>query len=168
MNLEKLTTKIQSILGVSKPELTAVIILLSGVILAYPARQVYHEKAEPTYSSVEFYAIIDSLADVSRTSYIGSDVNGQSDTELSKADTIIENESLFGATKKKELSPDTKISLNNASKTELMKLPGVGAATAIKIIEYRTGSRFKSISDIKNIKGIGDKKYEKLKAFLKL
>ena len=44
-----------------------------------------------------------------------------------------------------------------------MTLPGIGEKTALKIIEYRKTQVFKSIEDIKNVKGIGDKKYEKIK-----
>lgn len=58
---------------------------------------------------------------------------------------------------------DGKISINNASKEELMSLPGIGEKTAIKIIEYRNEHSFKTIEDLKNVKGIGDKKYEKIK-----
>ena len=57
----------------------------------------------------------------------------------------------------------SKISINSSSKEELMTLPGIGEKTALKIIEYRKAQAFKSIEDIKNVKGIGDKKYEKIK-----
>lgn len=57
----------------------------------------------------------------------------------------------------------SKISINSATKEELMTLPGIGEKTALKIIEYRKAQAFKSIEDIKNVKGIGDKKYEKIK-----
>jgi competence protein ComEA len=43
-------------------------------------------------------------------------------------------------------------------------LSGVGPATAQKIIDYReSNGRFSSVEDIKNVSGIGDKTYEKLK-----
>lgn len=55
------------------------------------------------------------------------------------------------------------IDLNTSSKEELMSLPGVGEKTAEKILEHRKENLFKSIEDIKNVSGIGDKKYEAIK-----
>lgn len=57
-----------------------------------------------------------------------------------------------------------KININLADETELQEIPGVGEATAKKIIEYRKqNGKFKNIEDIKNVKGIGEGKYEEMK-----
>ena len=58
------------------------------------------------------------------------------------------------------------ININSASKVELMKLPGVGEATAMKIIEFRKSSPFKKPEDIMKVKGIGIKKFEKMKQYI--
>ncbi|MEW8955807.1 helix-hairpin-helix domain-containing protein [Clostridium sp.] len=61
-------------------------------------------------------------------------------------------------------SSDGKVNLNSATKEELLKLPGVGSATADKIIAFReSNGGFKSIEDIKNVSGIGESKFNNLK-----
>ena len=57
-----------------------------------------------------------------------------------------------------------KVNINTASASELTSLDGVGEATAAKIIAYRqTNGSFSSIEEIKNVSGIGDKKFEAIK-----
>lgn len=57
-----------------------------------------------------------------------------------------------------------KININTADSTSLQTLNGVGPATAQKIIDYRqSNGSFSSVEDIKNVSGIGDKTFEKLK-----
>ena len=59
------------------------------------------------------------------------------------------------------------ININTASIQELDTLPGIGEATANKIVNYREEKgKFNSIEEIKNVNGIGDKKYEELKQML--
>lgn len=60
-------------------------------------------------------------------------------------------------------SPQT-ININKATEKEFETLPGIGPSLASKIIEYRNqNGKFESIEDIKNVNGIGDNKYEKIK-----
>ncbi|WP_423776431.1 ComEA family DNA-binding protein [Campylobacter lanienae] len=58
------------------------------------------------------------------------------------------------------------ININTANKNELMELPGIGEGKANAIIEYRAKNKFKTINEIKNVSGIGDKIYENIKADL--
>ncbi len=56
------------------------------------------------------------------------------------------------------------ININKATEKEFETLPGIGPSLASKIIEYRNqNGKFGSIEDIKNVNGIGDNKYEKIK-----
>ncbi|MFR7760837.1 MAG: ComEA family DNA-binding protein, partial [Peptoniphilus grossensis] len=56
--------------------------------------------------------------------------------------------------------------INTADSSELQKIPGVGAKTAEKIINYRSQNPFSSIEDIKNVDGIGDKKFESMEDYI--
>lgn len=58
---------------------------------------------------------------------------------------------------------NSKININNASLDQLMTLPSIGKTRAEEIINYRETNKFNTIEDIKNISGIGEKTFEKLK-----
>ena len=56
------------------------------------------------------------------------------------------------------------VNINTASLVELETLPGVGPATAQKIVDYRTAQGgFKTIDDLKNVAGIGDARFAAMK-----
>ncbi len=59
--------------------------------------------------------------------------------------------------------PSSPININTAAKSALMQLPGVGEKTADAIIERRTHVPFRRVEDIMDVKGIGEKKFEKMK-----
>lgn len=83
--------------------------------------------------------------------------------EKIKNDACILNES----NDKKEESITGPISINKALKEELMTLPGIGGSKADDIIEYRNSNGdFVTLEDIKNVKGIGDSVFDKIKDFI--
>ncbi len=62
-----------------------------------------------------------------------------------------------------------KVNINTADKTMLMTLPGIGESRAGDIIKYRDEhGLFSSIEDIKNISGIKDKMFEKIKDYIEI
>ena len=64
---------------------------------------------------------------------------------------------------------DGVVHLNRATAQELEKLPGVGPAMSGRILEYRHQiSGFRNIEQMLDVKGIGDKKYAKMRPFLAL
>ncbi|MCF8268289.1 MAG: helix-hairpin-helix domain-containing protein [Ignavibacteriales bacterium] len=61
------------------------------------------------------------------------------------------------------------ININTAGVDDLDKLPGIGIKTAEKIIEYRSEhGKFNELSELMNVKGIGIKKFEKIKIYITL
>ena len=66
-----------------------------------------------------------------------------------------------------ERAPQRPINLNQATVTELMQLPRVGARTAERIVAFRKQhGGFRRPEELMNVKGIGEKSFAKLKPFL--
>ena len=64
---------------------------------------------------------------------------------------------------------DGKININTATEAELCNIPGIGAVRAAAIIAYRQEKGgFSSIEDIKNVSGIKEGTYEKIKDSIKI
>src|SRR5467141_1422616 len=59
------------------------------------------------------------------------------------------------------------VTLNTATSEELQQVPGIGPATAEKILQMRKSyGPFKSVDDLLSIKGIGKKRLEKMRKYL--
>ena len=59
------------------------------------------------------------------------------------------------------------INLNTATAAELAALPGIGAKTADRIVEYRQKSGgFKKVEELMNVRGVGEKSFLKLKTLI--
>src|SRR5438552_591393 len=68
------------------------------------------------------------------------------------------------ANKKPPLRP---VNLNTATALELQEVPGIGPSTADKILKMRKSyGAFKSVDDLRAIKGIGPKRMEKMRKYI--
>ncbi|MDT0404903.1 MULTISPECIES: ComEA family DNA-binding protein [Streptomyces] len=65
--------------------------------------------------------------------------------------------------------PTTPVSLNTATPDQLDALPGVGPVLARHIVEYRTrNSGFRSVDELREVNGIGDRRFADLRALVRL
>jgi competence protein ComEA len=84
-----------------------------------------------------------------------------------------ESDSVFAARSTTPAPPASlvqpRVNINAATATELDILPGVGPAMARQIIDYRTAhGPFKTLDELRSIKGMGPKKLEKLQPMVTL
>jgi competence protein ComEA len=60
------------------------------------------------------------------------------------------------------------IDINTASSAELEKLPGIGPGLAARIVEHRQRyGRFRRVEHLIMVRGIGDRRFRKMRAFIR-
>ncbi len=70
---------------------------------------------------------------------------------------------------KRKVAVSGPVNINTATVAELDRLPGIGPALAKQIVAYREANgRFSTVADIQRVKGIGKKKYEKMKPLIRV
>jgi competence protein ComEA len=68
---------------------------------------------------------------------------------------------------KKIIKENSTVKINSATAEDFSRLPGIGKGLAARVVEYRNqNGSFIMIEDLKNVKGIGDKKYDAIKDYL--
>jgi len=67
----------------------------------------------------------------------------------------------------KKKPPAKPVNINTATSEELQQVPGIGPATAEKILQMRKSyGAFKSVDDLLAIRGLGTKRLEKMRKYL--
>ncbi len=165
-------------IGFTKNE-TRVVLLIVAVLIIGAGIKYYkylftgdNTKYDYTKSDEEFKKLTEEARkrefDAIKNDTIKSDEFAKITLEMNHEQDSLESIEKEPRISKKELKLREKsINLNTAGIDELVSLPGIGQSTAEKIIEYRNKrGKFKKIQDIMNVKGIGEKKFEKIKGYL--
>lgn len=104
----------------------------------------------PTKEELEKQSAVSTVKSTTSTSKTGTTASGKEGTQL-------------------PVSANQLVSINQATKEQLMTLPGVGEVRANQIIEYRKANgSFAKIEDIMKISGIKQSLFNKIKAYIQL
>ncbi len=74
-----------------------------------------------------------------------------------------------GTARSAKSEPGAPVNINTATSAELVRLPGIGPAFAERILSYRKlNGPFTSVDELQNVKGIGAKRLERLRPFVRV
>lgn len=136
-----------------------IMIHISGAVLNPGIIEV--ELGKRLVDIVELAGGLDKEADVDRIN-LARKVSDEEKIYIPRIGEEIELDShIIGV--KNSSSENEVININNCSKDDLIKLPGIGEKTSDKIIEYRSTNSFQQVEDIMQVSGIGEKKFEAIK-----
>ncbi len=121
--------------------------------------EVKGEVSKPGVYQLEAYSTVEDLLKLIT-------LTDEADLSSLNQTLVLKDSDVIVIDKKQEVQ---KVSINTASLEQLCTIPYVGEKTAQKIIDYRQEiGPFQSLEDLMNVKGIGKKKYEKMKDYIRL
>lgn len=151
--LRKVVRIIQEKFGLTKSEAGIILFLAFGLVFGGVAKLLDLGKSTEKYdfsASDSFFAAASSKID--------SAIAAEEDTSRGVASASSKNQAL----------PASPVDLNKAGLGDLITVPGIGKVTAQRIIDYRTANgRFVSVDDLLKVKGIGPKKLERIKQYVR-
>lgn len=136
------------------------LIVLSGIVLYYAlsSPRVSVNEAETSSTGITVYNDAQSSSQNADNVY---------ENTSSESVTVSESNTQSAETADDEVSVSYPLNLNTCTVQELMTISGIGEVKAAAIIEYREYlGGYTSVEQLKNIKGIGDKIYEKISPYL--
>jgi comEA protein len=158
--LKKLARKI----GLLDTELRVILFLIGIFALGLVAKNLINPDDEIAYKNIN-YTHEDSLFRSADYKNLTKD-SGSKNVDY-KQEVLDFNRHRFNNYQKQNPPPKKSVNINKAGEKELIKIPGIGPKTARNIINYRkVEGIFRVLTEIKNVKGIGDKKFDIIKQYV--
>ncbi len=145
---------LQRLLGVNEREATAVVLIAGLLGIGAVYRTFLQPRVE--LEAAQLQLLLDSLVQTQSTLAVAG---------AQQQDTPGDTQRLRP---RRKAEPTEPVNINTASKAELMTLPGVGEVIAERILEYRRAKRFETPEELMEVKGIGPKKFERLRPYIRV
>jgi comEA protein len=162
----------------TKNELKVILFIIIILISGFSIKYIKYLSSNSSNTNFDYSKTEEAFKKLSRgnlNSFVNDsleriDTTGNADNNITQklrnAEDSLKSKEKKKSKKEEKLKPKS-ININTASKEILVGLPGVGESTADKIIKYReTHNGFKKIEGIMKVKGIGKKKFEKIKEYI--
>jgi|WetSurMetagenome_2_1015567.scaffolds.fasta_scaffold08139_6 comEA protein len=165
--------QIQEYFNFTKNETKVLLFVIIILITGFSIKYIEFLSANTNYSTYDYSRTEEMFKKLSRGSLnniykdsTGADNDNKVKQKLQTTEDSLKSKEIKKSKKEEKLKPKS-ININTATKEILISLPGVGESTAEKIIKYReTHNGFKKIENIMKVKGIGKKKFDKMKDYI--
>jgi len=151
-----LFARVQEKFGFTRTEITVILFLSGTFLFGLAIRQYRHAAPAGDAPQAAFdYSRSDSaFAALTRAVHVRDSLTTRSSARQSEGG-------------KRDLDPHS-IDINTATRAQLMELPGIGGQYADRILSYRKAhGPFSSVEDLLNVKGIGRKRLERIRGFVR-
>lgn len=161
-------TRLSKKIGFTETELKIVLFLTLTLLAGFSYKSFFTESQANEKIMAFDYSKEDSLFLNASTIIQMDSISLKNDKEVDlKQEVLNFNTRSFKKSKTKSLPAEKSINLNSAVLSDLVRLPGIGEKTAIKILELRTKQGgFKKVEDLIKVKGIGETKLNNIKKYL--
>lgn len=154
--LKKLAQKV----GFTLLELRVILFLILAFVIGLLAKELINPNVKVHYRKFD-YTFEDSLFNTANFN------DSVKKTKVDYKQEVLDFKKTKFTSYKRKLPAKKSIDINQANKSKLVLLPGIGKKTAERIISYRRLSGgFKNLAEVKKVKGIGNKKFNKIKKYI--
>lgn len=161
--LEGLSKKI----GLTTTEIKTVVFVVSIFVIGFGYKHFFHNADKSEYKIFD-YSLQDSLFyQTEEDTSINFSLKSDEKKVDYKQEVLDFNTRSFNNVQKKNIPAEKSINLNLADVKDFEQLPGIGEKTAQNIVDYRNSiKKFTNVNQLKNVKGIGESKFQKIKKYI--
>ena len=161
--------KLIGMISFTKSETKVILFIISVLVAGYTIKYYKHLTGTNTDTPYDYSRSDSEFFARSEKNFINEKDLSGSDTsaDFSRTSEYINSGDII-ISESKDADSQKVLNINTALKVELVALPGIGESIADRIIAYRNeNKKFRKTDELMNVSGIGRKKFEKIRKYIK-